>query len=140
MEHEVLLDKVKEIVDAQSVRDKHLREAWTGDVGAISSVEVKTIRILKLAVEYRKRELRKEKSPASEPWEAKSEPSGFDKWKCVPDWLDVAYWCDDSSSWKDVGEYWEKCSECDGSGDSECPSCGGSGRRTCPRCDGAGSY
>ena len=46
MEHEVLLDKVKEIVDAQSVRDKHLREAWTGDVGAISSVEVKTIRIL----------------------------------------------------------------------------------------------
>ncbi len=140
MEHEALLKKVEEIMDKQKDHDTNLQNVWTGDVGTITSAEVKSIRILELSVEYRKRELRKEKSPASKTWEAKSEPSSFDKWKCVPDWLNVSYGWDDSSGWKDVGEYWDKCSECDGSGDSECSSCGGSGGRICPRCNGTGSY
>ena len=131
-------DRVMAIMDTQSKRDGRLRTAWTGDAESIVSVEEKTMRAIELSVEYRKRELRKVLNPASEPWGAESEPKMFDVWEAAPEWMNLGD--GDCSEWKNVGEYWEECSECEGRGGDECLECFGTGKCTCRTCGGAGVY
>ena len=137
MENEELKRLAVAILDSVSAKDARLGRAWTGDASSVESVETKSIRIMRLEVEYRKREIRKERTPASEPWEVKSEPDSIDAWCDHPEWLALDGWGDESE-WKEICTYWEKCSDCNGTGRHECSSCSGTGRRTCPSCDGDG--
>ena len=133
-----LKERVLTIMNAQSKMDGRLRTAWTGDVRSIESVEEKILRVVELSAEYRKRELQRKKSPSSEPWGTEPEPKELDVWEANPEWIDLGK--DDCSDWRNAGEYWEKCSECEGRGSDECVVCNGSGKRTCRTCGGAGVY
>ena len=136
MEHEELKQQVIEILNAQVKKDSKLHTAWTGNAESIKSAEIKNICLLRLEVDCRMREYRREKTPASEPWSPKSEKGSIDKWGYFPNWMRISG--RDESDWEKADEFWEKCSDCDGCGKMECSMCGGSGKRTCPRCGGNG--
>ena len=136
MENEELKQQAIEILNAQAKKNSNLRIAWTGDAESIKSAEIKNIRLFRLEVDCRKREYRREKTPASEPWSPKSEPWSIDKWEYFPNWMRISGW--DESDWEKADEFWEKCSDCDGRGKMDCSTCGGGGKRTCPRCGGDG--
>lgn len=130
-----LKERILAIMDMQSKKDGRLRTAWTGNVESIWSVEIKPIRLMTLSAEYRRRESRRGKRcPAHEPWSPKAEPRSIDKWAYFPDWL-IGH---DLNQWKDADEFWEKCLDCDGSGDIECVWCDGSGEKRCNHCAGTG--
>jgi hypothetical protein len=137
MENEELKRQAIAILDFVSAKDAVIGKAWTGDASSIESVDSKSIRIMKLEVEYRKREIRKERRPVSKPRDAKPDPGTIDEWCYCPEWLALDGWGDESE-WKEVCAYWERCTDCSGTGRHECSSCSGTGRRTCPECGGDG--
>ena len=137
MENIELKRQAIEILNKAARKDSRLGTAWTGNAASIESVVAKSIRIMRMEVDYRKRKMRKERTPAGEPWVVKSEPASIDEWHNHPEWLPLDGWGDESE-WKEICDYWEKCSDCNGAGGNECSSCRGTGRRTCPNCDGDG--
>ena len=136
MENEELKQQAIEILNAQAKKDSRLRTAWTGNAESIKSVDLKSVRLMQLEVEYRKREKRSDSHPASRPDGAQDEPDRIDEWKCHPEWLSVDW--TKESDWEDVCEYWTKCIECNGVGADKCYVCHGKGHLTCPHCDGNG--
>lgn len=128
MENEELKQLAIEILNTQAKKDSMLRTAWTGNAESIKLAEVKNIRLLRLEVDCRVREYRREKTPASEPWSPKSEPWSIDKWGYFPNWMQISG--ENESDWEKADEFWEKCSDCDGRGKMECSICGGSGTIT----------
>ena len=136
MENDELKKQVLEILNAQAKNDSKLSNVWTGKAESIETVDLKSVRLMKLEVEDRKREKRSESSPASRPEDAQDTPERIDEWKCHPKWLPVG-WANESD-WEDVCEYWTKCIECNGAGADMCFACHGKGLLTCPHCDGNG--
>ena len=132
MENEELKQLAIEILNAQAKKDSKLRTAWTGNAESIKSAEIKNIRLLRLEVDCRKREYRREKTPASEPWSPKSEPWSIDKWEYFPNWMQISD--QDESNWEKADEFWEECDDCDGSGSVKCARCSGRGKDLCPEC------
>ena len=129
-----LIDRIVGIMDEYAKKDGKLRQAWTGDAASIASAEIKTIRIMRLEAEYRKREHRTKKNPASEPWSPKAEPWVINDWDYLKDWREITGW--DESDWEKAEEFWGKCDECGGEGKIECSRCDGTGRNICPACCG----
>ena len=136
MEDEQLKQQVIEILNAQAKKDSKLRTAWTGNAETIASVDLKSVRLMQLEVEYRKREKRSDSNAASRPDGAQDAPDRIDEWDCHPEWLSVG-WADESD-WEDVCEYWAKCIECNGAGADKCHACHGKGFLVCPHCGGNG--
>lgn len=132
MRESELIEQVAEILAEQAKVDSAVRKVWTGDPATLSEPKLCQLRCLKVTIEVRKRESKKEKIAASEPWSKKSEPWSINLWRdyMSDDWA--------GADWHHVDDFWEECSECHNHPKHTCSSCGGSGRKTCPKCDGDG--
>lgn len=128
---ETLKQRVIEVLNSRSEKDENVRCAWTGG-SDIVILGVENVTRMKVSIQTRRRESRKERNPASKPWSPKSEPSSIDLWKdyLADDWAGY--------SWEHVDDFWEECSECHNHPSSDCPECNGHGRKTCAKCGGDG--
>jgi hypothetical protein len=133
---EELMDRTMAIINACANKDEKLNQAWTGDISTVKSAEIKSIRIMRLEVDCRKREHRTEKSPASKPWSPKSVPWSIYEWNYLPEWQEMTGW--DESDWVNAESFWEKCDDCGGDGRAVCGRCRGFGKHTCSTCGGDG--
>ena len=133
---EELMNRTVGIINSCANKDAQLSQAWTGDVSTVKSAEIKSIRILRIEVDCRKREHRTEKNPASEPWSPKSVPWSVNEWNYLPEWQEITGW--DESDWVKAETFREKCDDCGGDGRTECTRCHGRGKRSCPTCGGDG--
>lgn len=125
----ILKQRVAEILNSQCAKDEKLRRAWTG-ASELEILGMENVTRMKVSFEARKRESRKERKSASEPWSPKSEPWSINLWKdyLAEDWA--------GRSWEHVDDFWEECSECHNHPCSDCSRCGGTGKTFCPSCDG----
>lgn len=128
---ETLKQRVIEIINSQCVKDANIRRAWTGGSG-IEILGVENVTRMNVSIQAHKRESRKERNAASEPWSPKSEPWSIDLWKdyLADDWAGY--------SWEHVDDFWEECSDCHNHPSRDCSECNGTGRRVCSKCGGDG--
>ena len=133
---EELMDRTMAIINACANKDEKLNQAWTGDISMVKSAEIKSIRIMRLEVDCRKREHRTEKNPASKPWSPKSVPWSIYEWNYLSEWQEMTGW--DESDWVNAESFWEKCDDCGGDGRAVCGRCRGYGKHTCSTCGGDG--
>ena len=128
---ETMKQRVVEILSSQCANDERIRRAWTGS-SDFKILGVENVTRMSVSIQARKRESRKEREAAAEPWTPKSEPWSISLWKdyLADDWAEY--------SWEHVDDFWEECSECHNHPSSECPDCNGTGRKRCSKCDGDG--
>jgi hypothetical protein len=121
-----LLNKVVEILDKKSLNDIQIRNAWTSDANSIKSTKLRTIRMMRVSGDIRLRVMRTAKIASEKQSSGKAKPENVALWGYSPEWLRVDGWTG-SSGWREVDEYWEECTICEGEGRKICPACCGRG-------------